>query len=318
MSVIQPRVLIDIKLFNTCLINNTEKHKIIELYPTRKHGAYYLNKFSNFLKDNFKITLKEYCIKYLNINWPKCPISNEDVGYKIDGKGINLSNFKKGKLSKEFCPKFKEYCNRISLERIGVNNPMFGATPWNKGKTKYNNEIIKKISNERIGFITPESVKIKQSKSAKLRKIHGHTGHKHSEDTIKKLRENTSRLWASGRFNRETSIHKKMREFLLSLNLKEQFKEEFQVKYFSMDFAFPNAKVAIECQGQFFHVDPRIYPNGPINEIQKRNFGRDKAKKSYCSKLGWTIIEAWESEINNGLFKENIICELSKLNLLNQ
>lgn len=318
MSSIQPRVLIDIKLFNTCLINNTEKQQIIELYPTRKHGAYYLDKFSNFLKDNYNITLKEYCIKYLNIDWLKCPISKEDVGYKIDGKGINLSNFKRGKLSKESCPKFKEYCDRISLERVGDNNPMFGKIPWNKGETKNSNNKIKDISDKRIGFKTPEDVKVKQSQSAKLRKIHGHTGYKHSEDTIKKLRENTSRLWASGRFNRETSIHKKMRELLLSLNLKEQFKEEFQVKYFSMDFAFPNAKVAIECQGQFFHVDPRIYPNGPINAIQKRNFGRDKAKKAYCSKLGWIIIEAWESEINNGLFKENITCELSKLNLLNQ
>ena len=109
-----------------------------------------------------------------------------------------------------------------------------------------------------------------------------------------------------------------MREFLKTLNLKEPFKEEFQVKYFSMDFAFQNAKVAIECQGTYFHVDSRIYPNGPINAMQRRNFGRDKVKKQLCEKEGWIIIPIWETEINDEQFKNILLCELSKLNLLNQ
>lgn len=31
-----------------------------------------------------------------------------------------------------------------------------------------------------------------------------------------------------------------------------EFQEEYQVKYFSLDFAFIKDKVGIECQGTFF------------------------------------------------------------------
>jgi len=51
-------------------------------------------------------------------------------------------------------------------------------------------------------------------------------------------------------------------------------------------------------------------------ENKKRNFGRDKAKKAYLKKLGWAIIELWETEINDGQFKEILKCELQKLKRL--
>ena len=83
-----------------------------------------------------------------------------------------------------------------------------------------------------------------------------------------------------------------------------------------MDFAFPEKKVAIECQGTYFHVDPRRYPDGPINAMQRRNFGRDKAKKKYCNLIGWEIIEVWENEINDDSFKENLKCKLLELKII--
>ncbi len=109
-----------------------------------------------------------------------------------------------------------------------------------------------------------------------------------------------------------------MREFLALLNLKERLQEEFQVKYYSIDFAFQNAKVAIECDGTYYHVDPRIYPDGPKDKIQRRNFGRDKAKNKYLSDRGWTILRCWETEINDGTFKEYLICKFKELNLLKE
>ena len=153
--------------------------------------------------------------------------------------------------------------------------------------------------------------KKKQSDSAKKRLIHGHTGHKHSATTIRKLRAHTAALWASGRFAGVSSIHIKMRDFLNTLTLVEPYQEEYQVGYFSMDFAFPLHKIAIECQGTFFHVDPRIYSDGPINAIQRRNFGRDKVKRLLTKRKGWTIIEVWETEINDGSFKKTLQKELS-------
>lgn len=307
--------LIPITLFGTCIINNTPKSKIIELYPARKNGAYYLDKFSNFLKDNYDLTLKDYCKQYLKIKWPKCPISNEEVGYRVTGKGIELSRFKKGRISKELCPAFAKACEKFSQERRGKNNPMYGKPSWNKGKDKRNPKI-KAISERMKGNKASEETKRKQSESAKKRKIHGHTGIKHSKKSKEKMRLATAKRYQNGLFKRETGIHIKMRKFLQTLELKEQFVEEYQVKYFSLDFAFPNTKIGIECQGTYFHVDPRIYPNGPKDKIQERNFGRDEQKRKFLEKEEWTIIECWETEINDGSFKEYLISKLKELKLL--
>ena len=323
MNEIKSPNLIDVRLFNMCLIGSIQyetfggfRKYILETYKGRRKGIYYLDKVSNFLKECYGMTLKNYCIQYLKINWPKCPVSGQDVGYNVNGKGIWLSQFKRGKISKQFCPNFALACAKMSKERMGKNNPMYGVPSWNKGKDK-RNPIVRLMSEQSKGRTTSLETKQKQSESAKRRLIHGHTGIKHSKKVKSAMRIPTAGLWARGVFNRTTSIHLKVKEFLKTLNLVEQPVEEFQVKYFSMDFAFPTHKVAIEVQGTFFHVDPRIYPNGPINAIQRRNFGRDNAKKKVCcNQEGWKIIEVWETEINDGTFQNFLTNKLKEYKLL--
>lgn len=308
--------IIHISTFETCLETGKTKKEIIKLYPKRSDGAYYLNKFANHLKNQTGLTIKEYCQKHFNFSWPKCNVTDKDLGFKFTGKGVEISFYAKGGINKENCEAFKRSCEKISKDRTGSGNPMYGKEAWNKG-IGLEDPRVEAAAKKRRGKKTPEEVKKKQSESAKKRKIHGHTGKKHSKENIEKLRLNTARLWAEGSFNRTTSIHIKIREFLSELNLKEYWEEEFQVKYFSFDFAFPRVKVAIEAQGTFFHIDPRVYPNGPICAIQRRNFGRDKAKRKVCSdQEGWIIIEVWEKEINNGEFQESLKCKLQELGLL--
>ena len=315
MTIIESPTLIPATLFGISKIDGLTREKIIQHYPHRTDGAYYLNKFVKYLQKKYSLSLRDYCVQYLKIKWPQCPISHQDVGYKISGKGIELSKFRRGCLSRQLSPAFDAACNRFSLERKGNQNPMFGREAWNKGKDK-RNPIIKAIGAARIGMIFSDTTKKKQSDSAKKRIIHGHSGCKHTKSTIRKLKAHTAALWASGRFARVSSIHIKMREFLNTLSLVESYKEEHQVSYFSMDFAFPLHKIAIECQGTFFHVDPRIYPNGPINAIQRRNFGRDKVKRLLTKRQGWTIIEVWETEINDGSFKKDLQNQLKKQHVI--
>jgi very-short-patch-repair endonuclease len=235
------------------------------------------------------------------------------LNFKIRGVGLIFSNFKQGcGLSKLTNEKFKRHCETMSQARKGSANPMFGKVPWNKGDENF----AEKMRQRRLGSIASETTKKKQSESAKNRKIHGHTGKKHSPETIDKLREITSKRFQNGTFSRETSIHIKVREFLKSLELCASFEEEFHLKYFSLDFAFPELKFAIECQGTYFHIDPRFYPNGPQGSIQKRNYGRDIAKKKFLDSRGWTMLELWETEINNREFEKILICKLQELNLL--
>lgn len=308
----EQKLLIPISEFDVCLLDGIKKSNIIKIYPTRKDGAYYLNKFDNYLRDNHNLTIKEYVKKY--IEYPKCPVSGEEVGFKLNGKGFLCSRFKK--ISRELCPKFDESCKRMAKERKGKGNPMYGKVPWNKGKDK-RNPIIKRFAEQRRGTKASLETRRKLSEAGKRRKVHGHTGKKHSLKTRRKLAESTANLYKKGIFKRESSIHIKVREFLKTLNLKEPFEEEYVIKYFSVDFAFVKSKVCIEAQGKYFHVDPRFYPDGPVSAVQRRNFGRDKAKRKYVSgRKGWKIIEVWETEINDGSFKKYLKCELQKLNLI--
>ena len=86
-------------------------------------------------------------------------------------------------MSKEHCENFKKGCKKLSIDRMGEKNPMYGHTPWNKG-VGLEDERIEKAAQKRRGSKTPEYVKKKQSDSAKKRTIHGHTGKKQSQETI--------------------------------------------------------------------------------------------------------------------------------------
>jgi hypothetical protein len=302
--------------FKTCLLDGRTDKFIIDCYPVRKDGAYYLDKFQNYLKDNYQIGLKEYCLDVLKVVWPRCPISNEEVGFKISGKGMIFSRFKKGKVNKEHCPKFAEACEKASLGRRGEGNPMFGKKAWNKGLSS-EDERVKKVANAITGIKRSEETREKQRQKRKSHPLKARHTSPHSKETKNKIRINTAKMWGSGAFNRVTSIHKKVREFLESLDLKCKWVEEYQVWYFSLDFAFPDSKIGIECQGTYFHIDPRIYPNGPIDAIQRRNFGRDNAKKKIvCDREGWTIIELWETEIKDGSFQDILMLKLKELKLI--
>jgi hypothetical protein len=312
--------LIPLSIFDVCLVDGLTLKQICKLYTVndlKRKSCYQLDKFIHHIWTKYDLEIRDYIQIYLKYEWPKCSVVGGRLGCRVDGKGLRISSINPGGMNRENSPAFAASCERASKERMGEGNPMFGKDSWNKNLTKENNEILKKISENAKGksYLTPEGRK-KKSESMKGRANHAMP---HSEETKEKLRRSTAGLWARGVFNRVTSIHLKMREFLKTLNLKEQFVEEYQVKYFSMDFAFPNAKIGIECQGTFYHIDPRVYPNGPKTAIQRRNKGRDVAKRKVCcDQEGWIIVEAWEIEINDGSFKEQIICKLRELNLLDE
>lgn len=309
---------IQISEFDICREDGKTKSEISKLYSRKtlnKKSCYYLDKFAKYLQDNFNLSLKEYCKKYLTTDWPICPVLNEEVGYRITGKGIIFSRYKQY-VTKEFSEKFKIACDKMSVERIGQNNPMYGRQPWNKG-LDISDPRIKSMAEARIGIHVSEETrgKMKLAREKSLKKARHTT--KHSEETKNILREKTAKLWSDGIYNKTTSIHIKVRDFLNQNNI-TNYQEEYKVKYFSLDFAFPSFKVAIECQGTFFHIDPRVYPNGPICAIQRRNAGRDKAKRNFlCDQNGWYIIELWETEINNGSFEEILISKLQELGICN-
>lgn len=306
-------------MFNICLIDNLSMSDICKKYTSadinKKSGVYKLNKFAYHLLFVHGISLKDYCKQYLKVEWPLCPAKKVEVGFRITGEGVLIRQFSQGGVNKETCPAFARGCEKLSRERMGENNPMYGKETWNKG-LGLEDERIRRIAEARTGLKMSEESKEKMRQRRKESPLKARHTTPHSSETVEKLRVNTARLWAEGVFSKTTSIHLKMREFLSSLNLVEKPVEEFQDKYYSIDFALPERKIAIECDGDYYHVNPAFFPDGPKDAIQRRNFGRDKAKNTFLTNRGWTILRFWECEINSGIFKEKLICRLKELNLL--
>lgn len=319
-------VYIPTATFDICLADGLSLKEICKLYsrsdvqPNRKNPiAYRLDKFIHHLKVVHHLTIIEYCQKYSVYDWPKCPIRGTLVGYKVEGNGLRLSRYAKGVVDTEL-PANQAFYKRISEERKGEGNPMYGKESWCKGITRDmgDERVEKRFAALENRVWTDEQREASRKRLVEFVAEHGPLhAMPHSEETKEKARRNTARLWAEGIFKRTSSIHLKMRALLQSLPLKQPFVEEYQVTWFSMDFAFPEIKLAIEVQGSYYHVDPRFYPNGPETAMQRRNWGRDVAKRKVCcEQQGWTIIEAWEPEINDGSFANDIICKLKQYGLL--
>lgn len=313
-------IIISIDHFSICSIDGKTREEIVKLYKkeqvTNAKVVYYIEKFTYHLKQ-LGTCLEDYIRKNLQEEWPKCPSSGKDLPLAQKGRGKDVRFLKLAvPHNQENNDKYKQFCERLKISRKGAGNPMFGKDSWNKGQTKENNEIISEMSKKAMGRKASDETREKIRLSQINSPFKNRHNQPHSEETKQKLREITASRYANGCFKRETRIHISMREFLKTLNLVELPIEEYHEKYYSLDFAFPESKVVIECQGTYFHVDPRKYPNGPQSAVQRRNFGRDKAKRKFLENRGWTLIEVWEKEITENNFQEELKCNLKELNLL--
>lgn len=301
--------------FKECIIDGKTRKEISFIYPKREDGAYYLDKFCKYLKEYHNIEIIEYFEKFFDDGWPVTKDTGEKLNYKVYGKGFRINKFIHRKVNRKNCKKFDDACKKFSAERVGEGNPMYGKEAWNKGIGP-DSDFVKNLIKRQTGKKFSEKSKKKMSESAKKRDVHGHTGFKHSQENINKFRKSTANGWATGRYSKETSIEKAVRVFLEKLKTKSEFESQHRAGYFALDFAFPERKIAIECQGQYYHSDPRFYPDGPQTEMQKKNWRRDRQKKGYLKKNGWFLIELWEKEINNGDFEEILLCNLQELKVL--
>lgn len=85
----------------------------------------------------------------------------------------------------------------------------------------------------------------------------------------------------------QTCIEKKMKEALRRNGLK--FEEQYNLdNKFLIDIAIPELKIAIECDGEYWHSLPR-------------NQHVDKQKQIHCDKYGWQLLRFTDKEINTKL-----------------
>ncbi len=126
---------------------------------------------------------------------------------------------------------------------------------------------------------------------------------KRRKDHSKRFRELTMRRLNNNEFPFfDTSIEIAMAKALLKEKI--LFVKQFNIdNKFSCDFALPQYKIIIECDGDYWHANPKIYNQKNIDKRQAMNLKRDKFKDLYLTKKGWVVLRFFESDINKDISK---------------
>ena len=123
----------------------------------------------------------------------------------------------------------------------------------------------------------------------------------------KKFKRNKNNVGSS-------SIEKEFKLFLNSIGI--EVDTQFEILYKFYDFIIKNSKILIEIDGGYFHCDKRLYPNGPINKMQKKSIINDNYKNSLAKIHGYYLIIIWEKDFNEDKekVKKYIFEEIEKIN----
>jgi very-short-patch-repair endonuclease len=101
--------------------------------------------------------------------------------------------------------------------------------------------------------------------------------------------------------NAWSCVTSKVEADVISWVTEENFKIETQFKIgnFLFDGHVKNSNILIEVNGDYWHCNPKVYQNGPINEMQKTHIKRDFAKKHFAAKEGYYLVTVWEKDIKD-------------------
>ncbi len=193
-----------------------------------------------------------------------------------------------------------------------------GHVPWNKGLTKENSELImehskklkgkkfskkhkKNLSNSKKGKISEKQLenllkagRIGVKKIAEFRKgksLEEIYGKEKSEELRVLMRKRMINRLTSGDFSKlnRTSIELKIDKLLLEKKIKFESQYPFFNKY-SCDFAIPEKKLVIECDGDYWHNLPGTKE-------------KDTQRDTFMESKGWNVLRLSEHDINKDINK---------------
>lgn len=200
----------------------------------------------------------------------------------------------------------------IKDKQRGEKNHRFGKPAWNRGTKgimvpwnkglKHNQESIEKMRIAKLGSKNPRFGKKNSPESNEKNRISntgksiGMKGKRHKPETIIKMKEKR-KTWSTP--YKDTKIELKMQELLSALHI--PFRKHFpvyhkQFGYHQVDIMIldheENPKIAIECDGCYWHGCPEHHP-----EITSKK-DKDRRIDEYLPELGIKVIRFWEHDIN--------------------
>lgn len=181
----------------------------------------------------------------------------------------------------------------------GKNNPFYGK--------KHSPEVMKKLSKTWFKKNDPRIYEYNKKRRSYKGKNNPNYGKKHTIETRKKIIEILSRPEIKERIKKSralqilplinTSIETKIESFLkkLSINYYHHYPIRDIVHSYCCDFFIPEANLIIECDGDYWHGNPRFFPI--LRETQIKQKERDSFRNKELTERGYKLIRLWEYEI---------------------
>lgn len=85
------------------------------------------------------------------------------------------------------------------------------------------------------------------------------------------------------------------------------YENNIQISYYNVDFLNRETNHIIEIHGDYWHCNPKIYPDDFVHPYfkmtakERRNL--DQQRKEYLESLGYTVTVVWESDLNTFIEK---------------
>ncbi len=223
----------------------------------------------------------------------KNPFESKEVKEKI--KQTNIKN-----LGTEYPSQNTEVRDKVKktlMDNYGVENPMNSA------------ELKQKMMNTNIEkYAVDNYMKIPEIAKQAGERFKNHAMKKYGVTNIMKLdkfkeinRQHAIKrlLDQNSNFIYKTSKLEDTFELILQ-NLKIEYEKAFILNNKFYDFKIKDKNILIEVDGDFYHCNPKKYPE-PICDIQKKVIPNDIYKNQLAESNGYTLIRFWEDDIKNNL-----------------
>ena len=260
------------------------KHKIF-VNENEKFHFLEMSKTSSILDISKKLKEKTF-LKYTDIK--------EAIIY-LGGRVLTLKEINK-------LPSVREKYKQTCLKRFGTENSLSKGSEIYK---KRNKTVLEKYGVENVFQLDSVKQKIKNYYNNLTDE------EKEKENKIIKQRETTLKTIK----NNGSSLENGVRQILNELGKKYiyqpsgyhfNYKIENKTHWVLPDFLIEDKKIVIECQGDFWHANPKIYLADDYmfeGHTAKDIWKKDALKKQAMENRNYTVLYIWEDDFKNNIDK---------------